>query len=147
GGTITLAATLARVHVFEAFWSDDHQKALMHGPTYMANPLACSAANASLDLFESEPRLEQAQRVEFALKRDLEPCRDLPRVIDVRVLGAIGVVQFNSQLDHARVRTSLLAQGVWIRTLTDCIYLTPALNIQDAELRALTDAVVATANR
>jgi adenosylmethionine-8-amino-7-oxononanoate aminotransferase len=61
------------------------------------------------------------------------------------VLGAIGVVQFNSQLDHARVRTSLLAQGVWIRTLTDCIYLTPALNIQDEELRALTDAVLATA--
>ena len=145
GGTITLAATLARVHVFEAFWSDDHQKALMHDPTYMANPLACSAANASLDLFESEPRLEQAQRVELALKRDLEPCRDLPRVIDVHVLGAIGVVQFNSQLDHARVRTSLLAQGVWIRTLTDCIYLTPALNIQVAELRALTDAVLATA--
>lgn len=117
----------------------------MHGPTYMANPLACSAANASLDLFESEPRLEQAQRVETELKRNLEPCRSLPGVIDVRVLGAIGVVQFNSELDHVRVRTSLLAKGVWIRTLTDCIYLTPALNIQDVELRALTDAVVATA--
>jgi len=145
GGTVTLAATLARGHVFEAFWSDDRQKALMHGPTYMANPLACSAANASLDLFESEPRLEQAQRVETELKRNLEPCRSLPGVIDVRVLGAIGVVQFNSELDHVRVRTSLLAKGVWIRTLTDCIYLTPALNIQDVELRALTDAVVATA--
>ena len=59
GGTLPLAATVARKHVFEAFWSDDPQKALMHGPTYMGNALACAAANASLDLFEREPRLAQ----------------------------------------------------------------------------------------
>ena len=63
GGTLPLAATIARRKVFDAFWSDDPAQALMHGPTFMANPLACAAANASLDLFEREPRLEQVAKI------------------------------------------------------------------------------------
>ena len=79
--------------MFEAFWSDDPAHALMHGPTYMANALACAAANASLDLFEREPRLAQVAAISAALARGLAPCRDMPGVKDVRVKGAIGVVE------------------------------------------------------
>ena len=71
GGTLPLAATVARKHVFEAFWSDDPQKALMHGPTYMGNALACAAANASLDLFEREPRLAQVAAISEQMTREL----------------------------------------------------------------------------
>ena len=79
GGTLPLAATIARRKVFDAFWSDDPAKALMHGPTFMANPLACAAANASLDLFEREPRLDQVAAISRTLRVSLEPCRLLPR--------------------------------------------------------------------
>ena len=78
GGTLPLAATIARRKVFDAFWSDDPAKALMHGPTFMANPLACAAANASLDLFEREPRLDQVVKIAAAMRHGLEPCRKLP---------------------------------------------------------------------
>ncbi len=78
GGTLPLAATVATRKIFDAFWSDDPKKALMHGPTYMANALACAAANASLDLFEQEPRVHQVREVAAALDRGLAPCRELP---------------------------------------------------------------------
>ena len=87
GGTLPLAATVARKHVFDAFWSDDPAKALMHGPTYMGNALACAAANASLDLFEREPRLRQVAAIGEQMARELAPCRNLPGVKDVRVHG------------------------------------------------------------
>ena len=87
GGTLPLAATIARRKVFDAFWSDDPKHALMHGPTFMANALACAAANASLDLFEREPRLQQVAEISAALARGLAPCRGLPGVKDVRVQG------------------------------------------------------------
>ncbi len=95
GGTLPLAATVACRSVFDAFWSDDPAKALMHGPTFMANPLACAAANASLDLFEREPRRDQVTKIEAALRAGLEPCRKLRGVTDVRVKGAIGVVELD----------------------------------------------------
>jgi len=141
GGTMTLAATVARRHVFEAFWSDDPNKALMHGPTYMANPLACAAANASLDLFEREPRLQQVKRLEALMRQQLEVCRKFPHVVDVRVIGAIGVVQFDQELDHKTVRQKFVEQGCWIRSWKDCVYLTPAFNISEDDLAALTKAV------
>src|SRR5438045_4368473 len=99
GGTLPLAATIARQKVFNAFWSDDPAHALMHGPTFMGNALACAAANASLDLFEREPRLPQVEEISAALARGLEPCRHLPGVQDVRVLGAIGVVELERIAD------------------------------------------------
>jgi len=144
GGTMTMAATLARNHVFDAFWSDDPDKALMHGPTYMANPLACAAANASLDLFEQEARLDQVRGLEARLRSGLEPCRALPHVADVRVMGGIGVVQLSGTVDHAKIRQHLLEQGVWVRSWSDCVYLTPALNITADDLAVLTQAVCAT---
>src|SRR6201999_4140800 len=78
GGTLGLAATLASRAVFAAFWSDEAGAALMHGPTFMANPLACAAANASLDLFEREDRLGQVRAIEAQLRAELEPCGTRP---------------------------------------------------------------------
>ncbi|MGE8679347.1 MAG: adenosylmethionine--8-amino-7-oxononanoate transaminase [Achromobacter marplatensis] len=142
GGTLPLAATVASNRVFEAFWSDDPAHALMHGPTFMGNALACAAANASLDLFESEPRLAQAQRLSTALASGLEPCRDLPWVRDVRVLGAIGVVELDGIADREALKRRLVEAGVWVRPFGNVVYLTPALTIADDELAALMRAVV-----
>lgn len=141
GGTMTLAATLARTHVFDAFLSDDPKAALMHGPTYMANPLACAAANASLDLFESESRLQQVKNIEAQLREGLEPCRALPNVKDVRVMGAIGVVQLDRPVDAVRLKQTFVDQGVWIRPFGDIIYLTSAFTIGEGELNQLMTAI------
>lgn len=142
GGTMALAATVATTRVFEAFWSDDPLKALMHGPTFMANPLACAAANASLDLFETEPRLAQAQAMEAKLMAGLVPCRDLPGVLDVRAKGAIGVVQLKTPPDREILKRAFVDQGVWVRPFGDIVYLAPALNISDEDVATLCSAVV-----
>jgi len=142
GGTLPLAATIARRKVFDAFWSDDAAHALMHGPTYMANALACAAANASIDLFEREPRLEQARTISEILMRDLMPCRECSHVKDVRVLGAIGVVELQRIDDLNALRRRLIAEGVFVRPFGSIVYLTPALTISADELSTLTRAVV-----
>ncbi|MGA8990984.1 MAG: adenosylmethionine--8-amino-7-oxononanoate transaminase [Rhodoplanes sp.] len=142
GGTLPLAATVASRQVFEAFWSDDPMHALMHGPTYMGNALACAAANASLDLFEREPRLEQVRAIEAGLRRGLEPCLGLPRVKDVRVRGAIGVVELDRIDDLAALRSRFVAEGVFIRPFGIIVYLTPAFTIGEDELTKLTAAIV-----
>ncbi|HEX6995532.1 MAG TPA: adenosylmethionine--8-amino-7-oxononanoate transaminase [Gammaproteobacteria bacterium] len=144
GGTLPLAATLARRHVFDAFWSDDPLHALMHGPTYMGNPLACAAANASLDLFEREPRLEQVARIEQALDDGLAACRTLAGVRDVRIKGAIGVVQLERAPGAAALdawRRRFVDEGVWVRPFGDVVYLMPPFVISDDELDQLTRAV------
>lgn len=141
GGTMALAATVARTEIFEAFLSEDPQHALMHGPTFMANPLACAVANASLDLFDQEPRLEQVGRIETQLKRELSPCRLLPGVKDVRVKGAIGVVELETLRDSAALNKAFLAQNVWVRPFRNIVYLTPAFTITADELSILTSAV------
>jgi adenosylmethionine-8-amino-7-oxononanoate aminotransferase len=140
-GTLPLAATIASTKVFEAFWSDDPAYALMHGPTFMANPLACAAANASLDLFEREPRLDQVAKISNALAAGLEPCRMLPGVKDVRVKGAIGVVELERIKDLNALRQRFVAEGVFIRPFGSIVYLTPALTIAEDELGKLTNAV------
>ncbi|MGS1108723.1 adenosylmethionine--8-amino-7-oxononanoate transaminase [Achromobacter anxifer] len=142
GGTLPLAATVASSRVFEAFWSDDPSHALMHGPTFMGNALACAAANASLDLFETEPRLAQAQTISAALAVGLEPCRELPWVRDVRVLGAIGVVELDGIADREGLKRRLVEAGVWVRPFGNVVYLTPALTIAEDELASLMRAVV-----
>jgi adenosylmethionine-8-amino-7-oxononanoate aminotransferase len=141
GGTLPLAATVARGRVFAAFRSDEPDHALMHGPTFMANPLACAAANASLDLFEREPRLAQVAAIEAALARGLAPCRDLPGVADVRVKGAIGVVELAQAPDADALRQRFVAEGVWIRPFGRIVYLTPAFTIVPDELAQLTGAI------
>jgi adenosylmethionine-8-amino-7-oxononanoate aminotransferase len=141
GGTLPLAATVANGKVFDAFWSDDPAKALMHGPTFMANALACAAANASLDLFEAEPRLAHVAKIETALKEGLKPCRSLPRVLDVRVRGAIGVVELDRIDDLAAMRARFVEEGVFVRPFGQVIYLTPAFTIGADELNRLISAV------
>jgi adenosylmethionine-8-amino-7-oxononanoate aminotransferase len=141
-GTLPLAATIARRKVFDAFWSDDPVHALMHGPTYMGNALACAAANASLDLFAREPRLAQVADIAAALTRDLAPCGELPGVKDVRVQGAIGVVELDRIDNLDRLRARFMAEGVFIRPFGSIVYLTPAFTIDADELARLTRAIV-----
>ena len=134
GGTMGLAATIATQKVFDAFWSDDPAKALMHGPSYMANALACAAANASLDLFEREPRLQQVAAIATAMEQGLAPCRDLPGVNDVRVIGAIGVVEMDRIANLSALRARFIEEGVFIRPFGNVIYLTPAFTISADQL-------------
>lgn len=142
GGTLPLSAAIARQHVFQAFLSDRHETALMHGPTYMGNPLACAAANASLDLFEREPRLQQIAAIEKHMQANLEACRGLKGVVDVRVKGGIGVVQLDRAGEGAWLRPHFLKRGVWIRPFGDVVYLAPPFIVSDAELAQLTGAIV-----
>jgi adenosylmethionine-8-amino-7-oxononanoate aminotransferase len=142
GGTLPLAATVASQRVFDAFWSDRADHALMHGPTFMGNALACAAANASLDLFESEPRLAQVAAIAAALRGGLEPARELPWVKDVRVLGAIGVIELHGIADNESLKQRLVAAGVWVRPFGNIVYLTPSFTIEACDLDTLMRAVV-----
>jgi len=137
GGTLPLSAAIASAKVFEAFWSDDSGAALMHGPTYMANPLACAAANASLDLFEAGGWKVAVPRIEAQLKAGLEPCRALPGVVDVRTLGAIGVVEFDQPVDRNVLGPRFVEQGCFIRPMGKVVYLTPSLTISESDLDSL----------
>jgi len=142
GGTIALAATVATDAVFDAFLSDDPQAALMHGPTFMANPLACAAANASLDLFENVVWQDNVQRIEAHLGAVLTACSELPGVRDVRVKGAIGVVQLDDMARMNWLKGRFVESGVWVRPFGNIVYLTPAFVISDDDLETLTGAVV-----
>ena len=142
GGTLPLAATVASQKIFDAFWSDDPMHALMHGPTFMGNALACAAANASLDLFEREPRLLQSAEIGKAMGKQLGRCIGMKGVKDVRVKGAIGVVELENIENMNALKAALVAEGVWVRPFRNIVYLTPALTIDEADLRKLTDAIV-----
>ncbi len=128
--------------MFEAFLSEDPQAALMHGPTFMANPLACAAANAALDLFENEPWAANVARIEAQMRRELAPCRALPGVLDVRVMGAIAAIQLADPSDRETLKARFLEAGVWLRPFGDIVYLTPPFVIGEEDLRRLTEAIV-----
>ena len=114
----------------------------MHGPTYMANALGCAAANASLDLFEREPRLQQVADIAVQLARGLEPCRGLKGVKDVRVMGGIGVVELNQIGNLDAIRSRFIELGVFVRPIGNVIYLAPAFTISTNEIETLMSAVV-----
>jgi adenosylmethionine-8-amino-7-oxononanoate aminotransferase len=141
GGTVPLAATIATMKVFDAFWSDDPLHALMHGPTFMGNALACAAANASLDLFEKEPRLRQAADIAGHLGPALGRCLGLPGVVDVRVKGAIGVVELDAIHDMNRLKRRFVEEGVWVRPFRTIVYLTPALTMAEDDLLKLASTI------
>ncbi|WP_281299848.1 MULTISPECIES: adenosylmethionine--8-amino-7-oxononanoate transaminase [unclassified Iodidimonas] len=141
GGTLPLSAAIARRGIYDAFHSDDPNHALMHGPTYMAHALACAAANASLDLFLTEDRLGQCAAISRQLTDELEPCRHFPGVRDVRILGAIGVVELMRPPNIDKLRQAFIDRGLWIRPLGSVVYLTPALTISPADLSALTEGI------
>jgi adenosylmethionine-8-amino-7-oxononanoate aminotransferase len=141
GGTLPLAATVATSKIFDAFWSDDPMQALMHGPTYMANALACAAANASLDLFADGGRLSHVASIERWLGEGLRICRDLPGVTDVRVRGALGVVELERIDDLNALRRAFVDRGTFIRPIGNVIYLAPALTIGEGDVAFLTRAI------
>lgn len=141
GGHMPLAATLASKEVFEAFLGEEPEKALMHGPTFMAHAIACAAANASLDLFEKEPRLQQAEALEQKLYDGLKPFQTLPQVADLRVKGAIGVLEFKDGVDVLALRPKFVEHGAWLRPFRNVLYLMPPLTIADSELQTLFGAI------
>jgi len=143
GGTTPLAATIATDRLFDGFLSDKLEHCLMHGPTFTGNALACSAANASLDLFEREPRLEQVMSIQAHLASALEPCRTVPGVVDVRARGDIGAVQMDIQAfeELQWLRDRFTELGCWIRPFRNVVYLTPSYTIGEEDLTRLTDTI------
>jgi adenosylmethionine---8-amino-7-oxononanoate aminotransferase len=144
GGYMTLAATLCTQAVAEAV-SGGEGGGLMHGPTFMANPLACSVALASLELLATEEWRERVAAIEQGLALGLEPARGLPGVADVRVLGGIGVVQLRQEVDVAAVTAATVQGGVWLRPFRDLIYTMPPYVIAPQELTQVCGAMVAAA--
>lgn len=141
GGTVSLAATMAREEIFEAFLSDSTEAALMHGPTYMANPLACAAALASIEIFETEDCLAKIEKIERQMRDELSQCETLTGVSDVRVKGAIAAIQLEGDIDLNWLRARFVEEGVWVRPLKDVIYLMPPFCVSSEELSTLTAAV------
>jgi adenosylmethionine-8-amino-7-oxononanoate aminotransferase len=147
GGYMTLAATLCTRDVSEAI-SSGEGGGLMHGPTFMANPLACAVALASLELLQQgEPSWrERVRAIERGLRMGLEPAREVPGVADVRVLGAIGVVQLEREVDVAAVTAAAVERGVWLRPFRDLIYAMPPYVIGEEDLAEVTAAMVLAAH-
>jgi adenosylmethionine-8-amino-7-oxononanoate aminotransferase len=141
GGYMTLAATLCTRAVAYAV-SSGEGGGLMHGPTFMANPLACAVALASLDLLADGGWRMDVARIERGLREGLAPAVNLPGVEDVRVLGAIGVVQMREEVDVAAVTSAVVERGVWLRPFRDLIYTMPAYVMDEEDLAMVTAAMV-----
>jgi adenosylmethionine-8-amino-7-oxononanoate aminotransferase len=144
GGYLTLAATLCTPAVADAI-TQGAGGALMHGPTYMANPLACAAALAALELLGGSDWQANVLRIESALRSGLAPAGELGSVTDVRVLGAIGVVELDRPVDIAAATAAAIERGVWLRPFRNLIYTMPPYITSDGDLELISEAVVAAA--
>jgi adenosylmethionine-8-amino-7-oxononanoate aminotransferase len=142
GGYLTLAAVLCTTAVAEAV-SAQPAGALMHGPTFMGNPLACAVASASLDLLTGQDWSARVARIEAGLLDGLAEAADLPGVADVRVLGAVGVVQTRGPVDVARATDAALSAGVWLRPFRDLIYTMPPYVSTEQDVATITRGVLA----
>lgn len=140
GGYMSFAATLATSEVSDAI-SDGGAGLFMHGPTFMANPLACAAANASVDLFLESDLLANVSRISKGLEEGLRGLSGVSGVREVRVLGAIGVVEMEKNIDIALMQKRLISRGVWLRPFGRLLYTMPPYIIDDVQLKTLTDAI------
>ena len=140
GGYLSLAATVCSARVKEGIGRDG-SGVLMHGPTFMANPLACAVAYASLGLLQEQDWQTRVLAIEAQLKRELEPARSAPGVEDVRVLGAIGVVELKKPVVMAELQREFVRRGVWIRPFGKLVYLMPPYTIEGEQLSKLTSAI------
>ncbi|NMH59370.1 adenosylmethionine--8-amino-7-oxononanoate transaminase [Alteromonas ponticola] len=140
GGYMTLAATLCSEDVAQGI-CQGQPGVFMHGPTYMGNPLACAVAGASLALINEGHWQSQVQQIEQQLKTSLPACAQLASVEDVRILGAIGVVEMKQTVNVANAQKSFINNGAWIRPFGKLIYIMPPYIIKPEELQILTDAI------
>lgn len=141
GGTLSFAVTLTSDKVAEGI-GRGHPGVFMHGPTFMANPLACAAAVASLDLLASTPWQENVLAIEQQLTAELTPARDLPNVVDVRVLGAIGVIEMAHQVSADQAHSLCKELGVWLRPFGNNIYCMPPFIINAGDLSQVSFAML-----
>ena len=140
GGYLTLAAVLTTDRVAGGIFASE-SGVLMHGPTFMGNPLACAVANASLELLERRDWRADVARVGAALVSGLEPLRIAPGVADVRTIGAVGVVQLDHPVDVAKATDAALEAGVWLRPFRDLIYTMPPYACSTAEVETIVRAI------
>ena len=143
-GYLTLAATVATARVADVIDSGE-PGVFMHGPTYMANPLACAVASANLEILAGGEWRTQVAAIEAQLRRELEPCRASARVKDVRVKGAIGVVEMHEAVEADELCPRFVERGVWVRPFSNLIYVMPPYIIAEQELSRVTSAIVALA--
>jgi len=145
GGYVSLAATITNDKVVKGVEANGN--VLMHGPTFMGNPLACSVANASLELLLNSPWQKRVLNIEQVLKEKLSTCRDLDIVKEVRVLGAIGVLELNKNVDLAWMSKEFIKEGVWVRPFLNLVYIMPPFVITEAELDKLISALITVVKR
>jgi adenosylmethionine-8-amino-7-oxononanoate aminotransferase len=141
GGYMTLAATLCNDKICRGI-DRSEVGAFMHGPTFMANPLACASAIASIKLLLSSPWQRRLEEIEKNLTHGLEPARELRNVADVRVLGGIGVIELINPVEMAKVQPLFVEQGVWVRPFGKLVYTMPAYIMNKDDVAALTSAMV-----